>query len=246
MKVKVCGITTPEDARLAVDLGASWLGLNFHPPSPRFVSLERAREIAEAVAGRVPLVGVFVNRPPAAVAEIADAVGLDLVQFHGDEPAGEVARFGGRAIRVFRRDRPPSEADLAAYPEAWGFLFDLPDHADADGNGGNGGDGGDGRDGGDAAATPASGPRYGGTGRAWDWGAVAGWADLAQRVAGRPVLIAGGVTPATVGRIRDAARAAGPEVADIVGVDLCSGVEASPGHKDPQLLQQLFSEVRDG
>ena len=63
-KVKVCGITTPADALLAVRLGADYLGLNFYPPSPRYLDLPRAKEVVAAVrqeAPEVPIVGVFVN-----------------------------------------------------------------------------------------------------------------------------------------------------------------------------------------
>ncbi|HEV7518540.1 MAG TPA: phosphoribosylanthranilate isomerase, partial [Thermoanaerobaculia bacterium] len=96
VKVKVCGVTRPEDALLAAELGASYLGLNFFPGSPRYVAPARAREIAAAVAGRVSLVGVFVNCPPAEVAAIDAEVGLDFLQWSGDEGPEEVNRFAGR------------------------------------------------------------------------------------------------------------------------------------------------------
>ena len=69
--VKICGVARPGDADLAADLGADLIGLNFYPPSPRCLSVESAREIADAVAGRAPLVGVFVDRPHAEIEEIA-------------------------------------------------------------------------------------------------------------------------------------------------------------------------------
>ena len=103
-KVKICGVTSRAEARLAADLGADFVGLNFYPPSPRYLSTERAAEIAEAVRGRVKTVGVFVNRPRREVEAIADAVGLDLLQFHGDETPDDVRPFAGRAL-VARRPR---------------------------------------------------------------------------------------------------------------------------------------------
>jgi phosphoribosylanthranilate isomerase len=144
VKVKICGVTDPGNARLAVDLGADFLGLNFCAGSPRFVAPARAREIAGAVRGRVPLVGVFVNSTPEEVAEIAESVGLDLVQFSGDEQPADVAPFAGRAIKVFRTGGDPGDAALAPYGETWGVLFDAP-----------------------------HGSLYGGTGAAWSYEEVA-------------------------------------------------------------------------
>lgn len=144
-KVKICGITRLEDAFLAVELGADYLGLNFYPRSPRFVTLEQAQEIAQAVRGRVPLVGVFVNAPAEEVEETATRVGLDLLQFHGDEGPDELAPFGARAIKVVRAEGPVKEGLLAPYAGVWGFLFDVC-HPDL----------------------------YGGTGRTWPYSWVAG------------------------------------------------------------------------
>lgn len=128
VKVKICGVTTPADAIAAVEAGADFLGLNFHPPSPRCLDVERARAIAAAVAGtrRTPLVGVFVNRPAREVAAIATAVGLDLLQFSGDEGPADVAPFAPRAIKVFRTGGDPGPEALAAWDEVWALLFDAP------------------------------------------------------------------------------------------------------------------------
>lgn len=143
VEVKICGVTTPEDAALAAGLGAGYLGLNFYAKSPRFVTTERAREIADAVRGRTALVGVFVNRPLEEVAAISEAVGLDLLQFHGDETPAEIAPFASRALKVFRHG-DPGDAALAALPPVWGLLFDR-----------------------------AHGALYGGTGMDWDYQIVA-------------------------------------------------------------------------
>lgn len=214
--VKICGVTRPEDAEAAVELGADLLGLNFYPPSPRCLSLAAARAVAAAVAGRVPLVGVFVDRRRDEIDEIASRVGLDLVQLHGDEPAADVAAFGGRAIQVFRVDpeidpeidpgagERLSPALLAPYRRAWGFLFDVRH------------------------------PRYGGTGRRWRYAALAGLAASAE-AAGRPLLVAGGVGPETAA---DALAESGAS-----GVDVCSGVESSPGRKDRLRLERLMAAV---
>ncbi|HSL23412.1 MAG TPA: phosphoribosylanthranilate isomerase [Vicinamibacterales bacterium] len=84
-RVKICGITRPDDARAAVAAGASAIGMVFWPRSPRSVTTERAAEIAAAAGPGVTKVGVFVDQPPAVVAEIVARVGLDAVQLHGHE-----------------------------------------------------------------------------------------------------------------------------------------------------------------
>jgi phosphoribosylanthranilate isomerase len=124
-QVKICGITRPEDADLAVDLGADLLGLNFYPASPRYVEPGAARRIAQAVHGRIPLVGVFVNAPPAQVEAIRRQVGLDLLQLHGEEGKEEVQALGARALKVVRLKAAATAETVEGFPEAWGFLFEL-------------------------------------------------------------------------------------------------------------------------
>jgi len=98
MMVKICGITCVEDARVAVEAGASAIGFNFYSGSSRCVSPAQASTMAATLPAGVLKVGVFVNESPATVAEIARAVALDVVQLHGGEaPAGW--RFW-RACRV--------------------------------------------------------------------------------------------------------------------------------------------------
>jgi phosphoribosylanthranilate isomerase len=99
VKVKVCGITNPEDARVAADAGADAIGLVF-AESPRWVGLEEARKIADALPENVLKVGVFVDREPEEVLRIAHEVGLDYAQLHGDEGPEVVAeiRSGGLAV----------------------------------------------------------------------------------------------------------------------------------------------------
>jgi phosphoribosylanthranilate isomerase len=151
VKVKVCGVTDPENARAAAEMGADYLGLNFYPGSPRYVSVERAREIADAVDGQAPLVGVFVNEPAGRVEEIAARVGLHLVQFSGDEGPETVIPFAARAIKVFRSGGTPGREEIEVFGAVWAVLLDAP-HVSL----------------------------YGGTGAAWDYSAAAG-ADLRGR-----------------------------------------------------------------
>jgi phosphoribosylanthranilate isomerase len=101
VRVKICGITNIEDARLAVRAGADALGFVF-APSPRRVSPETAAGIIASLPPLVSAVGVFVNERPARIREIAAACRLGWIQFHGDEGPEECAEFGGRAIKAVR------------------------------------------------------------------------------------------------------------------------------------------------
>lgn len=122
--IKVCGVTRVEDAVHAAELGVDCLGLNFYPDSPRYVSVERAAEIADAVRGRMALFGVFVNAPRGDIERVVETVGLDRVQFHGDESPEDVAPWGYRAVKVIRVVGRPSPWVWDAYPEVWGFLIE--------------------------------------------------------------------------------------------------------------------------
>ena len=96
-RVKICGITTWDDARLSVDLGASALGFNFYPPSPRAISPADAWNIIRRLPPFVEAVGVFVNWPPLVVDAMARALRLGSVQLHGAESPKEVARTRPKA-----------------------------------------------------------------------------------------------------------------------------------------------------
>jgi phosphoribosylanthranilate isomerase len=87
MIVKICGITTQEDASAAVEGGANALGFNFYPRSPRYISSQQASAITSPRG--VLRVGVFVNETPARVAEIAALAALDVAQLHGEEAAAD-------------------------------------------------------------------------------------------------------------------------------------------------------------
>lgn len=100
--IKICGLTRVEDAVLAAELGADFIGLNFHPPSPRYVELERALAIREAVAGRCRVVGVFVNAEREFIAARVTALQLDLIQFHGDEDEAALEGWTVPTIRALR------------------------------------------------------------------------------------------------------------------------------------------------
>lgn len=120
-RVKICGVTRIEDAELAIELGADFLGLNFYPQSPRCVDLATARRIAAAVAGRARLVAVTVNAGRRRIEEIQPLV--ELIQFHGDEGPAAVRPWAERAIKVLRPEAGETDA-AALYPDVWGFLLE--------------------------------------------------------------------------------------------------------------------------
>jgi len=125
-RIKICGVTSVEDARLAADLGASAIGLVFWPQSPRLVEWKQARAIVAALPPFVASVGVFVNQADEAMA-IAREVGLTAVQFHGEETAESYQQLPVRVIKsVPVRDE--SAASIAAsVPENATVLLDAHD-----------------------------------------------------------------------------------------------------------------------
>lgn len=125
IRVKICGITREEDAKAAVESGADAIGLVFYSKSPRYVDLTSAHKIACAVGPFVTVVGLFVNASIDQVNEVIDAVGLDLLQFHGDEDEAYCAQFHKPYIKAIRMSPGLDIKDVMAdYPSARGFLFD--------------------------------------------------------------------------------------------------------------------------
>lgn len=261
MKVKICGVTTAADARLAVDLGADFVGLNFYRPSPRWIDVDRAARLRRVVGDRARAVGIFVNHSREQVEAIDRQVGLDYLQFSGDESPEFLAGFSDRAIRVLRiggaasgqshgssrqgttstslagqRDVRPGSRARAAAAESPSRPASLAGQ----------------RGGRPGASLRASIPDedcwavlidrahkrlYGGSGESWDYAAAADLAAMpgtdGQR---RRVFLAGGVGPDNVADVAAA-------VPGAYAVDTCSGVESSPGHKDRAKLEQLFANL---
>jgi phosphoribosylanthranilate isomerase len=124
LKVKICGVTRPADALAAAEAGADFIGLIF-AKSPRQVDVPRAREIVKALPKGVEAVGVFMNHPLAELRETAAAVGLRLVQLHGDENADYCRAAGVPVIKTFDTFNDASLDRLKAY-DAYAFLLDLP------------------------------------------------------------------------------------------------------------------------
>ena len=124
-RVKICGITRPEDGLEAVRQGADAIGLVFYPPSPRAVSLAQASAITRVLPPFVTVVGLFVNASRQEIEQVRAATRLDLLQFHGDEQHVDCTGHGVPYIKVVRM-RP--EVDLhrerERFPDACGLLLD--------------------------------------------------------------------------------------------------------------------------
>lgn len=93
-RIKICGITRPEDGWFVGILGADAIGLVFHPPSPRAVDLDQAQAIVASLPPFVTVVGLFVNARQDFIRRVLDAVRIDVLQFHGQEHPAACAGFG--------------------------------------------------------------------------------------------------------------------------------------------------------
>jgi phosphoribosylanthranilate isomerase len=209
---------------MATEAGADAIGLNFDEKSPRYLSVDRAREIVWSLDSRMKFrVGVFVNIPPSRIQEIVTHVGLSAVQLHGDEPAEMVAQIArtkqppdfcrAPAIIRARRIGAGGIADILSDLNACTAAGTSPGAVLLD------------------AATPE---RYGGTGETISW---SGLTDHKRWLGQTPLILAGGLTPENVA---DAIRVVRPH-----GVDVASGVESSPGKKDAVKVRDFVAAARD-
>lgn len=123
-KVKICGITSVDDAELAVRCGADMIGLNFYPHSSRYVSREVAIEIRSVIPENVLCVGVFVNAERSGIEMLVESVSLDMVQFHGDETTEELDGWNIPTIKAVRVDASKVVAAQIAEIESNYLLFD--------------------------------------------------------------------------------------------------------------------------
>ena len=181
-------------------LGVDAIGLNFYPPSPRSLSLPAARAVRARIPAFVTSVAVFVNPGEDEVRCVIAEVGVDMLQFHGTEPASFCERFGLPYLKAVGMREGVDLAQAAReHPAAVGLLLDVHDTE-----------------------------RWGGTGRTFDWSAVPGGVE-------RPVVLAGGLDPENVA---DAIRRVRP-----FAVDVCGGVEAAGGVKDPARLAEFVKRV---
>ena len=212
--VKVCGITNVDDACCAVDAGADFLGFIFYPKSPRFVTVEQAAAVAQAVRdeyGRSSprFVGVFVDEPVEHVRAVLDGAGIDLAQLCGSESPAEVSALEPRAFKTIR---PQVSADVETAVANYQDVF-LDDEALPQ-----------------LLLDSYQPDRFGGTGIAADL-------SLAQMLSCRyRLMLAGGLTPENVGPAIERARP--------WGVDVSSGVEWAKGLKDHARIRAFVEAVR--
>jgi phosphoribosylanthranilate isomerase len=194
--VKICGITTEEDALLAVAMGADAVGFVF-APSPRQVAVDHARDIARRLPPEILTVGVFRDEAPQRVADICHRAGLRAAQLHGQESADDAAwvrRNVGSVIKAFPAGHAAER--IAGY-EVDAVLIDAP--------------------------RP-------GSGEVFDWNLVDGIP------LGRRFILAGGLTPENVASAIEHVRP--------WGVDVSTGVEREPGHKDPIKVRDFVRNAR--
>jgi phosphoribosylanthranilate isomerase len=124
-RVKICGITRPEDGRAAAACGADAIGLVFYDGSPRAVTIEQAAEIARAVPPFVTVVALFVDKPIGEIERILAEVPVDLLQFHGDESPAVCRAFNRPWIKALRvRPGEDLQAQCEAYRGARAVLLD--------------------------------------------------------------------------------------------------------------------------
>ena len=123
-QVKICGVTRLEDARFAARAGASYLGANLVPASPRCLSPERARALASTV--RLPLVVVVADLTASEAARVADEAGAAVIQLHGSEPASVVKALRGRGSwELWKAVRVREREDILRAADHYGGLIDL-------------------------------------------------------------------------------------------------------------------------
>lgn len=196
--IKICGITSVNDAQAACSAGADALGLNFYEGSKRFLELPLAAEISHAVSGRVVKVGVFVNAPLEHVKRVHAQLSLDAVQLHGDERPEDIAAL--RGIPVIKAIRGANRLTLESYLAKCHGLGCSPSAVLVD-------------------ALHAT--EYGGTGTLGDWAAASELVAAAGEV---PLLLAGGLTPANVVHAIATVHPRGVDVAS--GVEAASGCKS--------------------
>ena len=124
-RVKICGLTRPQDVQAAAQAGADALGFVFYEPSPRNVSVAKAAELVRTVPAFTTVTGLFVNPAPEFVEQVLASVPLDLLQFHGDETPEFCDRFPTRWIKAIRVKEPGDiERAFQRYSAASGLLVD--------------------------------------------------------------------------------------------------------------------------
>jgi phosphoribosylanthranilate isomerase len=199
VEAKICGLSTPEAVRAALEGGAGFIGFNFFPASPRYVGLELAARLAEPARGKAKVVAVTVDADDPAIDRIAAILRPDLIQLHGTETPQRAAEIAARAGVGVIKALPIREAGDV---EAAGPFDGLVEHLMFD-------------------TKPSSDAAHpGGTGAAFDWTLLAG------RRFERPWFLAGGLDP---WNLAEAVRVSGAPMVDVSsGVERGPGLK-DPG-----------------
>ncbi|QEL19391.1 phosphoribosylanthranilate isomerase [Limnoglobus roseus] len=208
VRVKICGVTTPDDVRMVGEAGADAIGLNFYPKSPRYLDPHAAVDVLKAFPPFVSPVGVFVNTPLRQATAIAFQLGLRGLQTYDDQPPSE-SLFPFAHVPAFRVQDAASVDAVKIFVERATAVGRRP-----------------------AAVLIDSyvAGEMGGTGHKAPWHLLAGFDP------GVPLILAGGLTPDNVA---DAIRQVRPW-----GVDVASGVESRPGHKDAEKVRAFVKNAR--
>lgn len=204
-QVKICGNTNLEDLKLAMDLGADYVGLIF-AESKRKVDEATALSLVAGMPAQTPFVGVFANQPKQEIEDIAGKLNLKFLQFHGEETALYCESFMEKGFQVIKTFRIKDALSLKRIDEynVTVFLFDTFSKRAA-----------------------------GGTGITFDWTLLVDRPFLKDRF-----FLAGGLNPQN---LRQAIQTVHP-----FAVDVASGVEKSPGKKDPELLAEFIRIAKEG
>ena len=196
--VKICGLSTEETLDAALDAGADMIGLNFFPPSPRYLSLDAGKRLADRARGRAEIVALSVDMDDAGLAEIVDALRPDWLQLHGrDSPertAAVRARFPAKLMKAVHVAVAADLARAADYAEAADCIL--------------------------LDATPPKGAtRPGGLGTPFDWTILRSFHPA------KPYLLSGGLNPGNVAEALRISRAPGVDVSS--GVETTPGKKSS-------------------
>jgi len=216
VRVKIEGLRDPETAMRIAQMGADAIGVVFAEESPRWVSPEQARAIADVLPPWVSVVGVFVNADPAVINRVVARTRIHYVQLHGDEPPGVVEQIRAPCIKAFRVRDEGWWAEVHQWVRAVRTRSNLA-----------------------AVLLDAYNPNVrGGTGERFNWEMVAD-ARFAGRLAGiEPIILAGGLDAKCVGQAID--------VVKPWAVDVASGVEEAPGVKDLKKVERFLRATGEG
>lgn len=125
VRIKICGITSVEDALAVARLGADAIGLVFYPDSPRYVSIDTAALISRQLPAFVNVVGLFVDAEQAHIEEVLERVAIDTLQFHGQETEQTCALYGKPYIKALRvRESAEIQDVISSYSTANAVLLD--------------------------------------------------------------------------------------------------------------------------